>query len=122
MTADLNQALQDFLNDLNDVAEDHGEIFDTAVRENLFEAVYLGFLVPRAGYKLPDRFGMYSEAANAAIKTALQKYLDAAVPLAADLTPQERLDAFQNPEVQTEDGLTPDEFFGWIENITDLSN
>ena len=116
----LQAALKNLLEDLNQIAENHGEIFDTDVREQLFEAVYVAYLRPREGYELPERFGLYEAEGNQQVRTALQKYLDTVLPLSADLNPQQRLDAFQDPEVTTEDDLTPDEFFGWVDNLDHL--
>ena len=119
MSAELQDALKTLLDRLNAVSENHGEIFDTDVREQMFDAVYLSVLKPRPGYTLPERFGMYEPEGNQAVREALEAYAQQVLPLFEQLqfTPQQRLEAFQDAGATTPDGLTPDEFFGYLETI-----
>jgi hypothetical protein len=111
----LKEALTLLVEELCKIADQHEEVFDTAVREAMFEAVSRAFIVPQPGYKLPDDFEMFSPEGNKLVKAALAKFLanpqliEAASKLA---TPQERLDAFQDP-VETNAGNTQEEFFGF---------
>jgi hypothetical protein len=113
---DLQKALQTLLEQLLDISEEHGELFDTEVREQMRDAVHNSFIQPKAGYVLPEKFGMYEAEANQAVKAALQHYIDTVKPLAEaqNLSAQQRLEAFEDATVTANDELTPDEFFGWL--------
>jgi hypothetical protein len=112
----LQQALQTLLEQLLEISEQHGELFDTVVREQMFEAAMNSFMKPKPGFALPAKFGMYEDEGNKAVKRALQQYLDTVKPLAETqhLSPQQRLEAFEDATVMVGDNLTPDEFFGWV--------
>jgi hypothetical protein len=78
-------------------------------------AIFWGFLRPKAGYELPDEFGLYTDAPNGIVREALADYISAAVALAPTIglmNFQQRLAAFQDCSVVTENGTTYDEFFG----------
>lgn len=113
---DLQKALQTLLEQLLNISEEHGELFDTEVREQMRDAIHNSFITPKTGYVLPEKFGMYEAKANQAVKTALQHYADTVKPLAEvqHLSAQQRLEAFEDASVMAGDGLTPDEFFGWL--------
>jgi hypothetical protein len=112
----LQQALHILLEQLLEISEEHGELFDTVVREQMFDAVFNGFIKPKENNGLPDNFGMFGPEGNQAVKKALQQYIDAAKPLAEqfNLSAQQRLEAFEDADVIVGDTLTPDEFFGWV--------
>ncbi|THF69308.1 hypothetical protein E7T06_12515 [Deinococcus sp. Arct2-2] len=118
---ELSQALRDLLGDLHAVSQAHGELHDTECRERLLDAVYLSFLQPRAGYELPHVFGLYAPEGNAQVRQALARYVQRAGPAARQqqLSAQQRLDAFQNPQVLDPGGNSPDEYFGWLEELPD---
>ena len=112
--------LKQVMEELEVIGETHDELYDTDIRENLFEAVCAGFLKPEAGFRLFDDFGLASEEANRQVKAALARYLQAANERALELgltTSRQRLNAFQNGEVCTDEGQYPDDFFGWAESI-----
>jgi hypothetical protein len=114
----MKKALKQLINALDKVFDEHEEVGDTAVRESLSEAVRNLFIVPRPGYALPDEFGMFSEAGNRAVRTALRTFLghpDVAAAAIRLRTPKERLDAFQDVSVESSDGNTYDEYFGHAE-------
>ncbi len=111
--------LQGLLDDLAAIGEQHDEIYDTDVKEQMAEAVWDGFIAPKSGYVLPDEFGMFSAEGNSAVKAALAKYIKSANETAAERglrTSKERLDVFQDIEVALSvDGQTYDEFFGHLD-------
>lgn len=123
MTADgeLRAALQELLDQLEVLGTDHGELYDTDVRQQMFEAVLNSFLKPQPGYVLPETFGMFDPAADAAVRAALLAYATRASARAGQLKlmdPNDRLAAFQDSDVQTkQDEQQHDEFFGWAESI-----
>ncbi len=103
--------------DLVLIEKEHEEVGDTAVREAMFESIQSAFVVPKADYAVPDDFEMFSKEANRKVKAALSKFLShPEVTHAASVlkTPQERLDAFQDP-IETAAGNTQEEFFGYAE-------
>src|SRR5262249_32100668 len=103
---------------LDNVFEEHEELADTAVREFMYNAAHKSFIVPQADYRLPDDFGMFSEDGNKKVKAALSRFLTHPDLLAAAKqlhTPMERVDALQDPEVESSVGNTQDEYFGYAE-------
>jgi hypothetical protein len=78
-------------------------------------AIFRSFLRPEPGYELPNDYGLCDPDANRAVRAAIAEFIDAARILAPSLgltNFQERLYAFQDNSVMTEDGSTYDEFFG----------
>ena len=111
----MKKALKQLLTALDRVFEDHEEVGDTDVREQMYEAVHKGFIVPQAGYSLPAKFGMFSDDGNRKVRDALHKFLGHPDVIAAGKTlptPEERLAAFQDETVQSTEGNTFDEYFG----------
>jgi len=88
---------------------------DTAVREAMYDAVHKSYIAPASGYALPDEFGMFSPEGDKKVRAALAKFLAHPEVIAAgkDLkTPKQRLDAFQDSEVESNEGNCYDEYFG----------
>jgi hypothetical protein len=117
----LRNVLQVLMEDLEAVGAIHEELYDTEVRENMFEAVLRSFLKPEPGYVLPHDYSMFKEEGNLAIRNALGKYIDKASKRCIEMglsDPIERLAAFQDGDVKTKsEGSYPDDFFGWAESI-----
>ncbi|MBX9571431.1 MAG: hypothetical protein K2X77_21220 [Candidatus Obscuribacterales bacterium] len=113
----MNKALIELVDALSEIEKENDEIGDTDVREQMFEAVHKSFIAPEKGYVLPDEFGMFSPEGNKSIKEALSRFLNhPEVKAAAEQlkTPQERLNAFQDL-VDTESGITQEDYFGYCE-------
>ena len=111
----MKQALKQLLNALDRIYENNEELGDTAVREQMCEAVHKSFIEPEAGYELPDEFGMFSNGANKKVKAALEKFLAHPQVVAAGkevATAKERLAAFQDAEVESNEGNIYEEYFG----------
>jgi hypothetical protein len=88
---------------------------DLPPAEFMGSVVFQSYFRPEPGYELPDDYGMSSEEANKEVKDALAAYVTAArlqAPEEGRVTFQQRLAAFQNSGVVTENGGTYDEFFG----------
>lgn len=114
----MKKALQQLLNALDKISEEHEEVGDTAVREFMYEAVRNSFIVPQAGYELGDDYGMFSDEGNQKVRAALRRFLihpEVAAAATQLRTPKERLDAFQDIEVRSTEGNTYDEYFGYSE-------
>ena len=114
----IQKALKHLLNHLDEIFGQHEEIGDTAVREQMYDAVRNKFIVPRAGYNLPVKFGMLSDEGDKLIRAALQTFLEHPDIMAASKsldTPETRLAAFQDMDVKSIRGNTCDEYFGYAE-------
>ncbi len=115
----MKQALKELIDDLVKVDEEHEEVTDTDVREEMFTAIHQAFIEPKDKFKLPNDFAMFSPKGNKKVKEALQRFLsNPEVQTAAKelKRPQERLDAFQDLSVEGSNGYTYDEFFGYADS------
>jgi hypothetical protein len=114
----MKKALKVLLNAMDKVAEEHEEVGDTAVREQMREAIEKALLAPVMRYALPDDFGMFESKGNARVKAALAKFVEAAKIESGGLTTREdRLRAFQDVDVESRDGSTYDEYFGYDDSL-----
>ena len=114
------KVLEILLNTLEDIGEEHGELYDTDCREQMSDAVFNGFIFEKENYVLPETFGLYEKDGNEAVKKALTIYIEEMLILVKDATPKERLEMFQD-EVYAEGGESQDEFFGWVD-VDDIEN
>ena len=110
--------LRRLLDRLDAIAEQHGEVSDTAVREAMSGAVFDGFLRPISAFALPDRYAMFSEEGDLLVKRALAEFLPAANHSAAEAvlsTFHERLSALQDVDVRSAGGSYYDDYLGWAD-------
>ena len=108
--------LRRLLDRLDAIAEQHGEVGDTAVREAMSDAVFDGFLRPISAFALPDRYAMFSEEGDLLVKRALAEFLPAANHSAAKAglsTFHERLSILQDVDVRSARGSYFDDYLGW---------
>jgi hypothetical protein len=114
----MKKALKLLIDELDKIYKEHEEVGDTDVREQMYDAIHNGFIVPHAGYTLPGSFGLFSDEGNEKVRAALQNFLthpDVVTATTSLSTPEERLAAFQDAEVQSNEGNTHDEYFGYAE-------
>jgi hypothetical protein len=115
--------LKSLLNQLDSIAEEHGEVTDTDVREQMYAAVHHGFIMQTPGYRVPKSYGLFEPEGDAAIQSALSNFIEAA-SFAAEReglkTPQLRFDAFQDGSVLSDGGYPYDEYFGHAESFEKL--
>jgi hypothetical protein len=112
----IKRALKQFLAALDKIYAGHDELGDTAVRNNLFVAILKSFIKPEKGYLLPKRFGMFDEGADALVHSAVHRFLEHPEVMAAGellKSPEERLNAFQDEDVETAEGTNFIEYFGY---------
>lgn len=112
----MKNALLALLNNLENVEAEHPEINDTAVREELHAAIFGAFIEPKPGYELPTGYAMFSDEADAQIRTALAAFLTHPEVIAAASqlqTSAERLAAFQNDDLESSNGNYTGDYFGW---------
>lgn len=108
------KVLEKLLNSLAEIGEEHGEIYDTDCREQMSDAVFNAFIFEKKDYVMPKTFGLYEKEGNEAVYTALNTYITTMLSLVKDANYKARLEMFQD-EVYSEDGESPDEFFGWVD-------
>ena len=116
----MKAALKHLLNRLDAIAEEHGEVTDTDVREQMYEAVYHGFIVQTPGYTLPAEFGLFEAPGNTVVRAALSEFITAACA-AGIATAADRFAAFQDESVLSDDGNPYDEYFGHADNFEQLT-
>ena len=112
----IKKALKQFLSSLDKTFEKHEEAGDTDVRERIFDAIHKGFIKPRSNYVLPEKFGMFTNAGDRLIQVAIQTFLTHPEVSAASKslkTPEARLDAFQDNDVESAEGNACFEYFGY---------
>ena len=112
----IKKALRQLLDAFDKTFEKHEEIGDTDVREKMLEAIHFGFIKPKQSYKLPTKFGMFSEPADKLVHAAIQKFLRHPEVLAARKllkTPEDRMVAFQDYDVETRESTSVSEYFGY---------
>src|SRR5262245_20844605 len=115
----MEKVLAELLERLLAIAQVHGEVHDTEVRQRLDDAVHHGFLIPTPGYQLPESFGLYSPAGNRAVRDALAWFTPVATAAAAAeglATFHDRLAAFQDLSVRVgPKRACYNDFFGWAD-------
>lgn len=110
----MKKSLQALLNAMDKIEDEFEEVTDTDVRERMREAIEHALIEPVPGYVLPDEFGMFEPEGNAKVKAALAVLITAAKAEAAGLkTRADRLRAFQNIDIESRNGKTYDEYFGY---------
>ena len=115
----MKKALKQLLNALDRVFDEHEEVGDTAVRQFMYAAVHKAFIIPQPGYELPAEFGMFSEEGERKVRAALEKFLthpEVAAAATRLKTAKERLDAFQDSDVESSEGNIYEEYFGHAES------
>lgn len=109
------KALKNLLDDLSSIGGDHCEVEDTDVREQMYAAVFHGFIEQTPGFALPEFFGMFEDEGNERVKGALARFLEDAVVEAKKLgliSPAQRFRAFEDGSITSDSGQPFDDFFG----------
>ncbi len=55
----MDELLHRLLDNLEEVAGEHDEVFDTDVRERMHRAIERAWIKPLSGYVVPNEFGMF---------------------------------------------------------------
>ena len=111
----MTELLQEFLETMEVLGKKHSGFYDTAVRECMGEAIYVGFVMKREGYKVPNHLGLFSDEANAEVQGTLQSFLDQALAQLEGLGETDedtRKKMIWRRDIATESGITPDGFLG----------
>ena len=103
------------LYDLEQLGEEHGELYDTAVRERMWTLVERILIKQSAPLEVPEDLGMFSSEANIQLKQILTENLnrlrDVFEVFELD-TEQKRFASFHNERLHTEKGHYVEDFFG----------
>ena len=116
----IKKALKQFLTALDKIYAKHEEVGDSDVRDRMYAAIYRSFIQPQRGWSLPAKFGMFTNKGNDLVHVALHKLLSHSEVLAASDTlssPEERFAAFQDGDVETSQGTTFHECFGFSNKV-----
>ena len=108
-------SLAALLDDLDAAASEHEEIFDTQVRERMWEYLEARFIRHEKRTPLPDEFGMFSSDGNNRIRDAFQRNtenLDTIIEIFDLDTVDKRRITFTNPKLISEAGSRLDSYFG----------
>jgi hypothetical protein len=113
----MEKALRQFLARLEGIDEDHEGLGDTNIREHMGEDILRGFLRGEPRFTPSGEYGLEPEA-NRLVARAIARFVEAARKAAASeglTTFHQRLAAFQNSAVRTEDGSDYNDFFGYVD-------
>ncbi|HTJ00779.1 MAG TPA: hypothetical protein VL527_17995 [Dongiaceae bacterium] len=116
----IKKALRQFFSALDRIYDKYQELGDTDVKEQMYRAIYRGFIQPQRGYVLPEKFGMFSDKGNDLVKAALHGFLTHPQVVAAAhalKTPKDRFAAFQDGDAQTAAGTNYVSYFGYSKQV-----
>jgi len=103
------------LEELEQVAKNNEELFDSEARERMGIAVMDGFVRGKGAVAVPNDLGILSDDANRSVYAILVQFIDnanASAEASGMTAFFDRLDALQNPKVVTSARNDYDEFFG----------
>ena len=104
-----------FLEDIEKIGDQHPELFDTDVREQMWAVVERVLIKKSTAVEVPDDLGMFTSIGNKRLKDALEFNLQRLCEVfdVFELnTETARLNSFFNPKLRTERGNPVDHFFG----------
>jgi hypothetical protein len=116
----IKKALKQLLTAFDKIYAKHEEVGDSDVRDQMYATIYRSFIQPQRGYSLPPKFGMFSDMGNDSVREALHKFLTHPEVLAASRalkSPEDRFAAFQDDDVETSEGTTCFEYFGYSNKV-----
>jgi hypothetical protein len=108
-------SLAALLEDLEEIAKEHEEIFDTVVREQMWTFLEARYIQLNRDTTLPTEFGMSSAEGNEKIREAFTRNtenLDTIIEIFSLDSYKKRKTTFTNPKLATPDGSRLDDFFG----------
>lgn len=120
----MEELLQALLDDLDQIMDEHEDVGDTEVAIQMTKAVHKGFISLRPDFVLPREFQMYTAQGNRRVRSALQRFLKRAAKVAEVErldTPEARLVAFQNLDIESEGGSCYNDYFSYYEHPPDTS-
>src|SRR5262245_6464411 len=113
----MKRALKALLRKLEAIEDQHDGLGDTNVRDRMGDHLRRGFLQPEPGFVPDGEYGL-DPTANRKVAAALAAFCKAATKAAQRnglTTFEQRVAAFQDPDVTTSSGAGYNDFFGVIE-------
>ncbi len=113
----MKEALRRLLDDFDEIEADHGEVYETDVREAIGLCLRNTLFSPKPGYQIPRNFEMVTDKGNALVRAALERFLkhpDAVALAESALSPAERLAAFEDRSVRSSRGNSLNETIGLL--------
>lgn len=104
------------LEDLEQIGGVHPEIYDTDVRERIWEMIERVLIEQTGDFEVPEDLGMFSAEGNRELRECLEqnlKNLKAVFDVFGLDTEAKRLRSFFNPRLCTEGGARVEDFFGY---------
>jgi hypothetical protein len=111
----LEEALRNFLEQLEAIEKDHDALGDTDVREHMSRDIMRGFIRIEARFVPSGRYGL-GQAGNRRVRDAIAQFVKVARKAAKREglnSFHQRLAAVQNGDVQTARRADYNDFFGW---------
>jgi hypothetical protein len=111
----MRDVLKKLLDLLDEIGNEHEELFDSDVRQNMRNAIMEGFVRHRLQYEIPQDFGMFSDEGNTAVHKAIAEFVATANDKADELgisAFHDRLNVVQDESVCSGNGNDYDEFLG----------
>jgi hypothetical protein len=113
----LKRIFLELLQKLERIGEYHEELYDSAVRQALSNAIRVGFVKSTCGIQLPEKFGMHSEEGDRQVRAAIAEFIEQANVEAKQSAIErfhDRLHIVQDRSVQTPRMKRSfDDFFGY---------
>jgi hypothetical protein len=108
-----------YLNQLEDIADEHDELTDTDVRERLYEVINWYFIWGHPIDKhFPRKYAMFSEVGDKLVEKVTRAFIEAANKEAADIPVGEARHALiENPDIETKLGETYDLYLGSSDEV-----
>jgi len=103
------------LEDLEQIGGVHPELYDTDVRERMWEVTDRVLIQQTGDVEVPEDLGMFSAEGNRELRECLEQNLEnlkAAFDVFGLDTEAKRLRSFFNPRLRTEGGTFIEDFFG----------
>jgi hypothetical protein len=104
------------LESLEEIGDAHPELYDTDVRERLWQILEHRVVRAETDYPIPSDLGMFSDDANRKLHAVLERGLSnllLAFEVCGLRTAEQRLHSLQNPGIKTpRHQYTYEEFFG----------
>jgi hypothetical protein len=111
----MTSPLKVLLDRLDAIGDEHGELFDSDVREAMGNAIMEGFVRHQLDYAVPEDFCMFSEDGTAAVRDAIADFVSSANAQADGLNLKsfhDRLSFLQDDTVRSAAGNDYEEFLG----------
>jgi hypothetical protein len=116
----LQKLTLELYNTLEEIGEEHEELFDTDVREAMHASLDYYFVWDSFEENMPITYSMFSKEGDAKVAEAIQNYCRKATETAQKMgikPGQDREDVLQDGSLETNQGQYYDDFIGFAEEV-----